>query len=105
MTTKPQWQDTTAYSQEDAKRGRQPDSWSIVYGNIRIIITRSHIRFPGEWVMHCRALQIDSRGLQLPADTPKEEAQLKAISVARRKSAMLTATLESLSKFFCGGEV
>jgi len=102
MAEKVQWQDVTSYTHSE--RGvRQPDTWAVVFNKVRICVTRNHRDYPGEWVMHCHVLLIDTHPLGFPSDARKEDVQLKAIAVARRKAGVINATLEALSDAFMKG--
>ena len=83
---KPEWKDVTSYSRDDKER--IPTTFAISVGELRIVITCGHIYYRPDWVMHCHALQIDSKLLQAVS---REEAQTEAILVVKAAIARLTA--------------
>ena len=83
---KPEWKDVTSYSRDDKER--KPTGFQIGVGDLQIIITCAHIYHSPNWVVHCYALQIDTKRLQA---TTREEAQAEAINIVKEKLAKLTA--------------
>ena len=75
-----EWTDTTSYSQ--GQRGKKtPTCWSWQSERLRITVTCGHIYVPGQWVMHCYPLGIDT--LKLIDVVTKEHAQQKAIHIVK----------------------
>lgn len=56
------WKDTTSYSQGDKER--KQTTYTTESGRIRITITCAHIYYPGQWVMHCPGLSVDTHLLK-----------------------------------------
>lgn len=83
---KPIWKDVTRYLGDDKER--KPTGFQIGVGDLQIIITCAHIYHSPDWVMHCFALQIDTKRLQA---TTAEEAQAEAIAAVKERLAKLTA--------------
>lgn len=88
------WKDATSYSQ--GMRGNQsPDAWECVIEGIRVWIGSGHRYYPGEWVMHCRELGMDSVSVgpvsALSELDAKAEALRKAGNKADLKSRILVA--------------
>ena len=55
-----EWKDVTCYSRGD--KDREPTTWKADYGDrFSVSITCAHIYHPGQWVMHCHALGIDTK--------------------------------------------
>jgi len=87
------WKDVTSYSQGDKER--KPTSFEVVSGDLRIYITSGHISYRGDWVMHCKALWIDT--LHMPTCKTKEDAEKRAILIVKAKLARLVESLNALS--------
>lgn len=92
------WTDATSYSQGDRLRGRQPDAWRVSNGRVRIWISKSHPYYPGEWVVTCHALLIETVRLDLTADADLPTAQAAAINLVRDEALKLVATVEAFAK-------
>ena len=77
------WEDATSYS-----RGQEhiPTAWATTIGPEvgRIFVTSSHRDYPGQWIMHCYRLGIDTLLLDDSPDTA-QEAQAIALVVVRAK--------------------
>ena len=65
------WKDVTTYTK--SKFVKEPTSWEIEEGELKIVITKAHINWSGEWVMHCRALGME----QLPLTNCRTTADAK----------------------------
>tara|TARA_Y100000310_G_C20181252_1_gene578235 strand:- start:48 stop:305 length:258 start_codon:yes stop_codon:yes gene_type:complete len=75
-----EWRDATSYSQSDKER--IPKTFEYRTQQIRIIISCGHIDCPGEWVMHCRELDMKCKGTGAES---KEEAQNRALEIVRER--------------------
>lgn len=84
MTTP--WKDITSYSRDDKER--KPQTFEKGVGDLRIVITCGHIYHRPNWVMHCGALNIDTRRLLA---TTQEEAQIEAVAIVGDTLTRLTA--------------
>jgi len=88
------WKDITSYSQGDKER--KPTSFEAVSGDLRIVITSSHISYKGDWVMHCRALGIDT--LHMITCKTQDDAEKRAIRNVRLKVTRLNECINVLIK-------
>lgn len=77
--SKPKWTDCTSYSRGES--AKEPRSWEIMVGTLRLVVTTGHIYHPGKWVMH---LPPWYDAAELKAATA-DEAKDHALAVARRK--------------------
>lgn len=84
-----EWKDATSYSQGDRAKGRRPNAWSIQNEDVTIWIGSGHLYRPGEWVMHCRPIGLDTEPLHLPADTPLEKVKAAALLRASEEASRL----------------
>ena len=85
-----QWTDTTSYSQ--GERGKKkPTSWSWYSKQLRITVMCGHVYAPGQWVMNCYPLGIDTFKLNVKT---KEQAQQKAIRIVKSRLIEMVAELE-----------
>ena len=87
------WVDITSYSQSDKER--TPTTFRVDDGPLDVVITCGHIHYRPEWVMHCRALNIDTKPLQ--TGITQEEAQQKAMELVQTKIASLAASAERIA--------
>lgn len=85
------WADTTKY--DKYAKGQAQSSWTSQGRNIQIEITNANPIYKKKWVMHCQNLDIYSLLLDVPFDSPPEQAQEMAVLVVR---ARLNAMLNSL---------
>lgn len=76
-----QWIDSTSYSRDDKER--KPTCWTWESKNISITVVCSHRYYPENWVMHCRALGIDTMRMQITSDNPAWVAQEEAVSIVK----------------------
>lgn len=60
---------------------RIPTTFEAVSGDLRIVITNAHVHYAGDWIMHCKALHIDTR--HLAGVTSREQAQKAAMAGVR----------------------
>lgn len=74
------WKDTTSYSRGETDR--QPTVWSATAGRFRIVITKGHIYYKGEWVMHLHPGVLDCYELHLSGDSHESVAMEKAQKIA-----------------------
>ena len=85
-----EWKDTTSYS----RGGDQtPHCWTVKNGRLQLTVLDSHIYYPGKWVMHFRPFY-DTH--ELSAKT-LEQAQHKAIEIARKEIDKIILDLEKLT--------
>jgi hypothetical protein len=77
------WQDSTSYSRD--QKERIPSCWTAKAGSLKITVLNGHIYHPGEWVMHCFELGIDTKEMGLPKESTPEQAQEKAVAIVRQK--------------------
>jgi hypothetical protein len=85
------WRDVTSYSRDE--KARRPSVFTIAHGSLSITVLDSHIYHRGRWVMHCRALQMET--VLLPSATCLEEAQAAAIDVVAKCLRELSLDLEA----------
>lgn len=85
-----EWKDVTRYSQ--SCKEKKPSSWEIDIDGMKVYITLTHIYHPGQWVMHCRDLEL--REIELNVGT-EEEAKEKAIKIVYEK---IKSTISELNK-------
>ena len=89
-----QWKDITSFSQHDKER--IPTCFECKNGDMNIVVTCSHINYRGEWVMHCRALGIDT--LHMPTVKTYDEAKERAVKIISKKLDRLVANLSDIEK-------
>ena len=87
------WKDATSYSQGDKER--KPTSFEVASGELRIYITCRHISYRGEWIMHCKAVGIDT--LHMKTCKTQGDAEKRAIHNVRLKLERLIESLNTLS--------
>ena len=87
------WKDVTSYSQGD--KDRKPTAFEAVSGELRIYITCGHIHYNGDWIMHCKALGIDT--LHMKTCKSQDDAEKRAIHNVRLKLKRLIESLSALS--------
>ena len=90
----PVWKDATSYSRGD--RERVPSAWDIVSGALRVVVVSRHRLVPGQWVMHCHELRMDTVSLGVCSSQPAERAQAEAIKLVRARLEKLTAWAQAL---------
>lgn len=89
------WKDSTAYSR-DAKVKRQT-AWTLELPSYSITITRGHIYYPNEFVMHCHAVGIDAKPLGLDG-SKIDEAKEKAVQFVRSRLNNYLVQLNSIEQ-------
>lgn len=73
------WTDTTSYSR--GEKATEPRTYSAQLGpHLRVVVTKGHLEYPGEWVMHLHPL-FGPKPLDLPDVAKPEVAQERAIWV------------------------
>jgi hypothetical protein len=93
MADKPEWKDATNYTR-DKPRGETPiTAWEIERGSMRIYLTCAHFHAPGSWVMHCRAVGLDTHDTGLPSTADAADAKIRAIGIVERMLARQSADL------------
>lgn len=75
------WKDETTYSRFDTQR--VPTSFSLSVGVIEVYITSQHIFNPGNWVMHCKQLGLDTFAIGIKADVSVDYAKDCALQVIK----------------------
>jgi hypothetical protein len=73
-----EWKDVTSFSRDQTDR--TPTAFEVSLEDLRITITSAHRDYPGTWVMHCHALQIDTQVLKA---TTLNEAKRAAVQVVK----------------------
>ena len=71
------WKDSTSYSRGDT--ARVPTTFTSKCGPLQLVVTKSHVHYPGRWVAHCHPL-FETRPLE--AHT-REAAQDEVVRLAR----------------------
>lgn len=89
------WKDSTSYSQSDRER-KEPTAWSVNAGGVRLTVTKAHIRAPGEWVMHCPELGMDTVSTGLSSDQPATLAQNAAKNMAAARAREIAVALSKI---------
>lgn len=72
---KPRWKNSTARTYLNPKG--QPVTWTITTVPLTVTITCGHVDHPGEWVMHCRQMNIDTQ--RLVGVRGRKEAEQRAL--------------------------
>ena len=78
-------------------RERQPMTWKLTLGEIQIILVRGPVYDPDHWVVHCRALQMDTVSTGLKIDQPFDLAQTVAINLVVNRIDKLAAEIRRLA--------
>ena len=78
------WQDTTSYSRSGS---RDPTTWSLGIGGLRITVTKGYHHLEDSWVMHCSPW-FDTKIIG-PSDRSKEWAQTCALDLVRTRVAAI----------------
>lgn len=76
---------------------REPVTWTLTLGEIKIILVRGHIHDPNHWVIHCRALSMDTVSTGLTIDQPVNMAQTIAINLVTNRLDRLAAEIRRLA--------
>jgi len=75
------WNDVTSYRRDELKT--TPRTYSVgIGGYLRLVVTREHIYYPGEWIMHLHPL-FDCQPLNLPLIADTAVVQERAVQIAR----------------------
>lgn len=88
------WTDATNYSRTDKERTQT--SWQIDHRGMRIFITKKHLHYPGEWIMHCKEIGIQNSPLGLKSDADPEEAKKKALIAIKRRSNRINMIVDEI---------
>ena len=95
------WTDATTYSRHYSKGDRlnpvEPKAWRVKSGPVEIWIGKDHRDYPGEWVMHCAALGINTKALRLPGDTDAKIAQNAAWNTAMLAARAILQAIERIA--------
>lgn len=70
-----EWKDATSYSRGQVDR--TPTTFAARCGPMRLVVTSSHLHYPGEWVAHAFPL-FENKAL---AATTREEAQAEVVQM------------------------
>jgi len=89
---KPEWKDVTSYDRRDTVR--DPKTFTVQVGDLRICVTCDHIYHKPNWVMHCAALNIDTKRLKA---TNLEEAKVEAIDIVKFRLATLSSNIKEVA--------
>ena len=80
------WIDTTNYARDEkTKDGKvpKPRTWECSLGGyVRVVVTRGHVNYPGQWIMHLHPL-FTEEDLHLPDVAAPEVAQARAVEMVR----------------------
>lgn len=87
------WKDTTSYRQGERLKGAEPSSWTLKGELLSVTVTKGHICYPDEWVLHCPQLTIEARPLRLTSNVSAELAQRAALERVRLTIRGLTEDL------------
>lgn len=88
-----EWKDATSYSQ--GERGKRvPDAWECTVSGVRVWIGSNHRYYPGEWVMHCHRLGIDTRQVGPASALSDEDARHEALKIAAREASRKARDLD-----------
>lgn len=80
MSASVQWEDATSYSRG---RPRVQTTWRATFGpRVAITVTNGHIYCPGQFVVHCKAIGLDT--YPLPEGITPEHAQELALAKVRQ---------------------
>ena len=82
-----EWKDITTY--RNGEKDRTPTTFSAKCGPMRLVVTSSHIHYPGKWVAHGFPI-FENKAITA---TSCEGAQVEAVQIAFE---WLNAALESL---------
>lgn len=76
--------DSTTYSRD--QKERIPTSWRLKTSALTITIVSGHRFYPGEWVMHCHDVGIDTHPLKMnSALFTALQAQEEALGIVKNK--------------------
>lgn len=77
-----EWKDCTTYARGDSDR--TPTTFLWCFGGLRIVVTCSHIHYPGVWILRCAAVGIDIKQMD-----SKTEADAKDDAIGYVRSTLL----------------
>jgi hypothetical protein len=86
------WSDSTSHRQ--GSQDRSPKAWTAEAGRFRLVITKAHIHYPGEWIMHVHPGVLDCHQLGIAAQEPALAVVYKAAETVFRK--ILTDALAAM---------
>lgn len=87
----PIWKDATAYQRG---KERKPTTFEAKVGALRVVITCGHVHYRNQWVMHCKALSVDTYRLEEGIDFERAKAQ--AILIIEERIADLEKCLAEI---------
>ena len=76
------WKDSTSYS-KGGRGKKEPSAYMWENGRLRITVTKGHIYYKGQWIMHCHKIGLTEIDLHLSGDVVAEKAQERAINIVR----------------------
>lgn len=79
-----EWTDATSYSRGDNER--KQSAWELKLPSLRIWVGNKHKDYPGEFIMHCFELGIDTMRLNLKADCQIDLVKEKAWRICKTKA-------------------
>jgi hypothetical protein len=91
------WKDGTTYSRYATER--KQGVWETTIPNVgRVSIVNSHIHFPGEWLLNCRALGFDNLQFgKTPEMSPEQAKQMALIILYQKAESTRKALFEILN--------
>jgi hypothetical protein len=78
---KNEWTDATTYSRDQVDK--KQTAWELKLPSLRIWISNGHRDYPGEFILHCFALGLNTHRLNLKADCDIEKVKEKAVKICR----------------------
>lgn len=88
------WNDATTYSRD--QKDKKQTAWELRLPSLRIWVGNAHRNYPGEFVMHCFALGLDTHRLNLKANTDIEVVKEKAVKICRMVANKFTSELNNI---------
>jgi len=89
-----EWKDATTYSRDNKER--KQTAWELTLPSLRIWVSKGHKNHPGEFVMHCFALGIESKRLNLKEDANIEDVKEKAIKICKMVANKVVSELNTI---------
>jgi len=89
-----EWNDATNYSRD--KKERKQTAWELNLPSLKIWVGCEHRDYPGEFIMHCFALGINTKRLHLKADTDIEIVKENALKICRMAANKFVSELNTI---------
>ena len=89
-----EWFDSTSYSRGDRGK-KEPTGFTWENGRLRITVTKGHIYYKGQWIMHCFTLGLREIDLHLSGDESPTKAQDIALKVVRDQLKVLSELIDN----------